>query len=134
MAKSIHTELMPLYIIGGLGAIAGVFYLVNKNVDNLTKKLSENKTLEVISDPAKAVEKAVYSAGTDFWDLWDSNVTEPFLRLRENLTPDDDTENGAAILEAQRRETENKYPFVNEWETSELLGIPKNRVADPFFP
>lgn len=82
--KSIHENLMPLYLLGGAGVIFGVFYLINKNVDKLTRKLDNNKTVEILTDPigtvTNATEKASYEVGWSFWDWYDRRFTEPALK------------------------------------------------------
>lgn len=127
MTQPTHNDLMPLYIVGGLGVIAGVFYIVNKNIDKLTAKLDNNKTLEVLSDPAKTVEKMSYDIGLSFWDTWDSNVTEPLARWRQNAEPE-------PTISAQ--ESVEKYPFINEFSVADYLGVskPAAKNDDIFFP
>jgi hypothetical protein len=79
MSANIHQDLMPLYVVGGVGVVIGVFYLLNKNVDKLTKTLSENETVQVLSDPVKTIDKAVYQTGFSFWDWYDRTFTEPAI-------------------------------------------------------
>jgi hypothetical protein len=85
MTTETHESLMPLYIVGGIAAIGGIFYLLNKNIDKATSALASNKTVQALTDPVNVVEKAAYSTGWDFWDWYDSRVTEPMLRLEEKV-------------------------------------------------
>ena len=126
MTQPTQADLMPLYIVGGLGIIAGVFYVINKNVDKLTAKLDSNKTLEVLSDPVKATEKMAYDVGLSFWDTWDANITEPLIRRNAKPEP---------TITAQ--ESTEKYPFINEFSVADYLGVSKPAPKsddDIFFP
>jgi hypothetical protein len=123
MSENIHKDLMPLYLVGGVAAIAGVFYLLNKNVDKLTATLANNETLQMITDPAKVVEKVAYSAGWSFWDWYDTKYTDPYLAQQAAIE-----EKKAAQKEAEKREslnfpTQSADNYNGDFSLSAFMGL-----------
>jgi hypothetical protein len=85
MTNDTHESLMPLYLIGGVAIIGGVFWLLNKNINKVSNAIADNKTIQTITDPVGVIDKAAYSVGYDFWEWYDKTVTDPYLDFKAAL-------------------------------------------------